>query len=209
MAEQGYPFENIDTTESQFSKWARNFQQYGVKGIPGDTNLKPTGDDSGLQVRVSAGQAFIRGHYYINSLQLTLPIVSAGTNSRIDAVVVELDPDNNVIAAKIVQGVASSGTPVAPTLEQTDSDIYQLLLGYVTIPPSTTSITAGMVSDNRSFMGNQLGIWTTATRPSNVTAWITVGYNSTLGIHEVWNGSTWIPFAPDVPVPSAFLLMGA
>ena len=68
----------------------------------------------------------------------------------------------------------------------------------LTIPTSTVVITAGMLVDTRTFMGNRIGIWTTATRPANPTAYQTLGYNTTSEIHEYWNGSTWGSFSPDL-----------
>lgn len=207
MAEQSFPFENVDVTETQFSQWARNFQDNGVKGVPGDNNLRVSGDDSGLQVRVAAGQAFLRGAYYLNSTQATVTLTSPGAQARIDAIVLELDPVANSITAKAVAGSPHPTTPVAPTLTQTDAGVYQLLLAYVTLPADTASVTAGMVSDQRTFMGTRFGVWTTATRPSNPVAMQTIGYNATIGAHEVWKGSEWLPFQPDSFSP--FLLMGA
>lgn len=207
MAQASYPFENVDVSETQFSRWARNFQETGVKGVPGDGNLFVTGDNSGLQVRVAAGEAFIRGHYYENTSQATVAITSAGTNTRKDAIVLELDTIANGITLKAIAGTPVASNPVAPTLTQTDTGVYQLLLAYVTIPASTGSITAGMVSDERTFMGQRIGLWTTAKRPTNPIANATIGYNSTLGFHEYWNGSSWVPFLAEAPSP--FLLMGA
>lgn len=207
MAETSFPFENIDVSESQYSRFMRNFQDNGVKGVPGDGNLLVSGDDSGLQVRVSAGQAFVRGHYYINSNQATVTILSSGSNTRIDAIVLELDPVANGITLKAVRGDEVSSSPVAPTLTQTDVGLYQMLIGYVTIPADTTSITAGMITDKRTFMGQRVGIWTTDTRPADPIANLTLGYNATIGYHEVWKGSAWVPFQPDTQSP--FLHMGA
>lgn len=191
MAENSFPFENVDVSETQFSQWARNFQDTGVKGIPSGAELKVTGDDSGMQVRVAAGQAFVRGHYYINTLQATLTLTSAGTDTRIDAIVLELNPATNSIVLKAHEGAPVVSSPVAPTLVQTDAGVYQMLLGYVTIPNSVSSVTAGMVSDNRTFMGNRIGIWTTATRPANPVDNFTIGYNTTTAGHEIWQGGQW------------------
>jgi hypothetical protein len=207
MAETSFPFENVDVSESQFGRWARNFQDNGVKGVPGDSNLLVSGDDSGLQIRVSAGQAFVRGAYYINTSQATVILLSSGTNTRIDAIVLELDPVANSITLKAVRGDEVTSNPVAPTLTQTDVGLYQMLLAYVTIPASTASILDNMVTDMRTFMGQRVGIWTTATRPADPIANLTLGYNTTIGYHEVWKGSSWVPFQPDNNSP--FLLMGA
>jgi hypothetical protein len=194
MAEQSFPFENIDTTESQFSEWATNFQETGVQGSPTGTELGITVTGSDLNLTIAAGQAFIRGHYYINTSDLVLPVTSAGVNTRIDIVVVELDPEANTIVTKIVSGEAVSADPVAPTLTQSATGIYQLPISTLTIPTSTVAITAGMLVDTRTFMGNRIGIWTTATRPANPTAYQTLGYNTTIESHESWNGTAWVGF---------------
>lgn len=207
MAETSFPFENVDVSESQFSQFFRNFQDTGVQGVPGDSNLLVSGDDSGLQVRVTSGQAFVRGHYYTNSTQATVPIISAGTYTRVDTIVLELNPIANSIVLKAVRGEEVTSAPVPAELTQTDVGVYQMPIAYVTIPANTASITAGMVTDVRRFMGSRIGIWTTDTRPENPVAHHTLGYNATLGFHEVWNGDSWTSFKPDSFTP--FLLMGA
>ena len=194
MAEQSFPFENIDTTEAQFSEWATNFQETGVQGSPTGTELGITVTGSDLNLTIAAGQAFIRGHYYINTDDLVLAVTSAGTNTRIDIVVVELDPTANTIVTKIVEGTAVASSPTAPTLTQSATGIYQLPIATLTIPTSTVVITAGMLVDTRTFMGNRIGIWTTATRPANPTAYQTLGYNTTIEAHESWNGTAWVGF---------------
>lgn len=207
MAQTSWPFENIDTTETQFSKWSRHIGE-GIDGVPGDNKLRPFGDDSGMQIRISSGEAMVRGHYYLSTAQETLLIDSpTDSQTRIDAVVLELDPTANRIILKIVEGPEVPSSPIPPTLTQTDAGIYQMLLGYVTIPAGTTSITSEMVSDFRSYMNSGVGLWRTATRPTNPVASKTIGFNVDLSLHEYWNGSTWLPMAPEAP--SQFLLMGA
>ena len=194
MAEQSFPFENIDTTESQFSEWATNFQETGVQGSPTGTELGITVTGSDLNLTIAAGQAFIRGHYYINTSDLVIAVPTAGVNTRIDILVVELNPETNTIVTKLVSGEAVSADPVAPTLTQSATGIYQLPIATLTIPTSTVVITAGMLVDTRTFMGNRIGIWTTATRPANPTAYQTLGYNTTIESHESWNGTAWVGF---------------
>lgn len=207
MPQISYPFENVDVSEVQFGLWASNFQQYGVKGIPGDSNLLVSGDNSGMQVRVAAGEAFIRGHYYQSTGQETVLITPANASlPRIDSIVLELDITANNILLKAIAGTANA-SPVAPTLTQTTNGIYQLRLANVAVGAAQTSIVAGNVTDLRTFMGQQVGVWTTATRPANPVANSTIGYNVTLGFHEYWTGSAWSSLVPDQSSP--FLLMGA
>jgi hypothetical protein len=206
MAEQSFPFENIDTTEDEFSQWASNFQDTGVQGSPTGTELKVTAEGSELIVNVALGQAFLRGHYYISTDTVALTVPSAGINTRIDYVVIELDPAANTIVAKLVSGTAVDENPVAPTLTQSATGVYQLPVALLTIPNSTLAITNEMLTDVRVFMANRVGIWTTATRPTDPTEYQTLGYNTTTGSHEVWNGYEWTGFMEPISEPGDLII---
>jgi len=169
MAQTSWPFENIDTTETQFSQWARNIGE-GVKGSSAGTELKPYADSSGMNVKVPAGQSMVRGHYYLSSAQETLTITTSNpTNPRIDAVVLELDPTANTILLKVVAGTPAS-SPVAPTLTQTDSGIYQQLLATVLVGAGVGLIAADKVTDARVFLGATTVAWSAITgKPTEFT----------------------------------------
>jgi hypothetical protein len=212
MAQSSFPFENIDTTEAQYSALFANLQDTGVKGVPGDGNLLVTGDSSGMQVRVAAGDAFIRGFYYQNSIQATVTLAAAPTTgqSRIDSIVLTLDTVANSILLAVVQGTAATtGAQVAPTLTQSTTGIYQLLLAQVLVTGGASVITAGNVTDSRTFMGTRFQYWTTATRPTAPT-FGTTGFNQTLGYHEYWDStvSAWKQLGGG-DLSGTFLLMGA
>jgi hypothetical protein len=173
MAQSSWPFENIDTTETQFSQWARNIGE-GVK--PGTADeLEPFADSSGLNVKVRAGESLVRGHYYRSTATETLTITTADpSNPRIDAVVLELDPTANSIVLKVIAGTPAS-SPVAPTLTQTDGAVYQQLLAHVDVAASAVSISSGDVTDLRTFLvvfdgtvqgSGVIGSITTATLPA-------------------------------------------
>ena len=150
MAQTSWPFENIDTSETQFSQWARNIGE-GVKVGTGD-ELEPYGDSSGMNVKVDSGQALIRGHYYSNSATVTLTVTAADpTNPRIDLVVLELDPSANTILLKVIAGTPA-GSPVAPALVQTDAGVYQLKMAEVAVSAGATTIGALDVTDTRPFL---------------------------------------------------------
>jgi len=152
MAQSSWPFENIDTSETQFSQWARNIGE-GVKGSASTTDLKPFADSTGMNVKVYAGQSMVRGHYFVSTATETLTITAAdATNPRIDAVVLELDPSANTILLKVLPGTPAA-SPVAPSLTQTDSGVFQQLLGLVAVAAAATTIAAGNVTDSRSFLG--------------------------------------------------------
>lgn len=190
MAQSSFPFENVDTSETQFSQMFRNFAS-GVNGTPAGTELKVTAG-TGLVVAVAAGQAMVRGHYYISTASENLTLTAANpTNPRIDSIVLTLDPSANSIVLAVVAGTPAS-SPVAPTLTQTDAGVYQYQLATVAVAAGAGSV--GTITDTRNFFGSRFGIWSTAGRPSAPFTG-QAGYNSTLGYPEYWTGSAWSSFS--------------
>jgi hypothetical protein len=194
MAELSWPFENQDTTETQYSELFKRLQNDGVAGDPTTTLLRATGDSSGMNVKVAAGFAIVRGHIYQNTAQLTLTITPASAQPRIDLVILELDPTNNAILAKVLDGTPST-TPTPPTLTQTNDAIYQLAIASVAVGANVTTISAANVTDTRPFTGAQWGVWTSSTRPTATRVGL-AGYNTTTGQPEFWNGTAWTVFTP-------------
>ena len=168
MAQSSWPFENIDTSETQFSQWARNIGE-GVK--TGSLNeLEVFADSTGMQVKVRSGQAMVRGHYYQNTAEVILTVTAADlSNPRIDTVLIELDPSANTIVLKVVAGTpATSPTPTA--LVQSDSGVYQFKLAEVLVATGAITIIAGAVTDGRTY----LGAFTGTVPGSAITGQITV-----------------------------------
>jgi hypothetical protein len=194
MAELSWPFENQDTTETEYSELFKRLQNDGVAGDPTTNLLRVTGDSSGMNVKLAAGFAIVRGHIYHNTAELTLTISPAAAQPRIDLVVLELDPTGNAITAKVIDGTASA-TPTPPTLTQTNDAIYQLAIASVAVGANVTTISAGNVTDTRPFTGAQWGVWTTSTRPTSPRVGL-AGYNTTTAQPEFWNGTAWTVFTP-------------
>jgi hypothetical protein len=192
MAQTSYPFENADTTEGQFSQLFRRLQSTGVSGSPGTTDLKAFGDSSGMNVKVPAGYAIVRGHAYNNDAQVTMTISAASSLPRIDVLVLKLDPTANSIVLNVVAGTANA-SPTVPSLTQTDEGVYMLPLAQILVGANVTTISAGSVTDVRTFNGTQFGRWTTATRPGSPTVGH-AGFNTTTSLPELWNGSAWVTF---------------
>ena len=201
MAQSSGPFENADTTESFYSWLVRNFSLApggGVQGVPGDTNLKVSAG-TGMSTSLSAGQAMVRGHYYVNTSAITLTHDASTSNPRVDSIVLTLDPTANTITAGIVKGTPAASNPSAPALTQTDTGNYQLLLANVTIQASAINISSSDISDSRTFIKP---VWTTGTRPPATLG--VMGFNSTTGKAEFYDGSTWrnLPNEGDAVVAS-------
>lgn len=161
MAQSSFPFENVDTTETQFSQMFRTLNA-GVNGTPAGTELKVSAG-TGLQVSVALGQAMVRGHYYISTAAELLTISTANaTNPRIDTIVLRLDPVANSIVLAVVAGTAAA-SPVAPTLTQTDAGVYEFPLANVAVAAGAGTV--GTITDRRVFMGKRLqSVGTSAAR---------------------------------------------
>jgi len=168
MAQSSWPFENLDVSETQFSQWARNIGE-GVK-LSALNELEVFADSTGMQVKVKSGQALVRGHYYQNTAEEILILTAADlSNSRIDTVLIELDPSANTILLKAVAGTPSL-TPIPTPLVQTDAGIYQFKLAEVSVPANAVTIPAIDVTDQRTY----LGTFTGTVAGSQITGAITV-----------------------------------
>ncbi len=148
MAQTSWPFENIDTSETQYSQLFRNLGEGPVAGKL--LELEPYADSTGMNVKVKAGQALVRGHYYDSTGTETITIPAAdATNPRIDRVVLRLDPTANTILLHLLQGTPAA-SPSAPALTQTDGAIYDLPLAQVYVAANETTIAPGDVTDERT-----------------------------------------------------------
>jgi len=210
MAQSSWPFESIDTNETQFSQWARNMGE-GVK--TGALNeLEVFADATGMQIKVRSGQAMVRGHYYQNTAEVALTVDAADPdNPRIDTVVLELDPSANKIELKVITGVAESSPSPEPVV-QTDAGIYQIKLADIAVGAGVFTITAGNVTDQRFY----LEVFTGTLAAANVTGLnlnaisdVIISSPST-GEALAYNGNNWVnqPAVTDSK-PDTFLLMGA
>lgn len=195
MAQTSWPFENADTTETQYSYLFDRLKSSGVAGFPTDTALQVTGDSSGMNVKVAVGFAIVRGFMYQSDAIVTNTITASSSNPRIDLVVLRLDPSVNTIVQAVVAGTPAA-TPSAPALTQTTTGIYELEIGRVTVPALASVISAGNVSDTRPCLSHGVGIWTTTQRPASPSVG-RLGWSTTNNVLEVYNGTSWIEAAPN------------
>ena len=160
MAQTSWPFENVDTSETQFSLWARNLGQGVIDGKL--LELEPFGDGSGMNVKVKSGQALVRGHFYDSTVQETLSIAAADPSlPRKDAVVLRLDPTANSILLTVITGTPNA-SPSLPPLIQTDGAVYDLLIAEVNVAAGAVVINSGNVVDQRTIFSPWTGSVTVA-----------------------------------------------
>ncbi len=207
MAQSSFPFENIDTTETQYSQMFRTLNN-GVNGTPDGGELEVDAAGVGLAVDVAAGQAMVRGHFYISTDTETRALsVADPANDRIDTVILRLDPVANTVLLAVKTGTPDAA-PVAPALVQTDGGVFEQPLANVLVPANAG--TPGTITDRREFMGTRLGTWTTAGRPLDEGRPL-FGFNTDLQTIEFYNPITeaWQAVGAGVGFEATFLLMGA
>jgi hypothetical protein len=102
-----------------------------------------------MNIKISAGNAFINGYWYENTDVMIKSIaVASSTLNRIDRIVLRLDLTSRVMSVIIKQGAGSGTTAVPPTLQR-DTTIYELALADVSIPMGASSITDSQITDKR------------------------------------------------------------
>ncbi|TFD58008.1 hypothetical protein E3T43_07095 [Cryobacterium sp. Hh7] len=159
MAERSFPFvRNAGTTtvpgttsDAEYSEMFRLLASTGVIYGTDGGGLKPFANSSGLNVFVPAGRAFVRGHYYKSDAVVTLPISAGESLGRIDSVILRMEYAGvNDIHLVILKGEPSAN-PVRKAVTQTETGVYELLLGTVTAAINAVTITSTVVADARTF----------------------------------------------------------
>jgi len=129
--------------------WAEYFASFignGVFPVP-STGLQVV-VDSGMNLLLKAGKAWINGYFYNNTSDLSIEIGTAdGQLNRIDRIVVRWDLTNRIISAE-VKSSAYSATPTTPVLQR-DADMYELALADVYVGAGVTTITQSSITDLR------------------------------------------------------------
>jgi hypothetical protein len=192
VAITSYPFENGDTSESQFSRLFVELQDSGVAASSGSNALQVTANGTDLTLSIAAGFAVVRGHALDSSATETRTLAAAESNPRIDRVILRLDPVSNLITIEVLKG-SPSVDPQPQGLVQTETGIYELLLADVTVPAAALAISPTDVVDKRTYVGGRVGAWSTSTRPTAPRKGTSLGLNVTTGLYEFWDGSAWKP----------------
>jgi hypothetical protein len=204
MTLASYPYVAQATTDIEYSRFFRELQDNGVVGGYGSAGFKVTAGGTNLVLDVAAGSAILNGYFARDGAPGSVAVSTADANPRVDRVILRLDltqPVGSRVVLTIVKGVAVASNPVATALVQTDTGIFEISLAQVPVPAGATSISAASVVDDRSFIGNRIGDWTTATRPSSPQK-RRLGFNEDLGLWEFWTGATWAPLNPQTAYSS-------
>ena len=163
MAEESFPFQELaegDRTVSaaMFAKHLGYVRTRGViQGVDNTLAAGPS-NPAALSVDLDTGGAFVgltELRAYRNTLPRTLALAAADlTHPRHDLLVLDMDtdagpPDTRRVTAQILTG-APAATPLDPALTQTENH-YQLPLARILVPALATSISAGDITDLRTY----------------------------------------------------------
>lgn len=192
MAENSWPFDNADTTETQFAKWAAAIVNSGVLA-----GLVVT-VSSGLGLSLAVGSAIVRGVFYENTTAKALTVGTAhATLTRKDAVVLKVDLAANTITAYVKAGTATSSGGTLPTMQR-DTNVYEWTIAEITVPPAAVNLVAGNVATKLGGVGLRVTPYPSAAdRPTPDDA-LALGVNTTLRTLELWTAGSWYSLTPDI-----------
>ena len=194
MALIAYPFDAQDITEAQYGALIGAGLQSGVVGVPSANDFKvvaATGMNLTVTAVGGASLALIRGHACTMTTNETVTVPPASAGARVDLVVLRMDYASNSIFPAVKQGTSGSATPPAVTWGA--SGVYEIPLAQIAVAAGAVAISAGNITDARTFAGSTIGAWITAQRPTGRPA---LGYNITAAKWEAsLDGTTWISLA--------------
>lgn len=131
---------------NEFAEYFSTFIGNGV--FPSPTTSLQVLSDSGLTTKVKAGKAWINGYYFVVDADELISFQPDAILPRIDRMILRLHLSNREITLIHKQGTAAS-SPVAPALTR-DAQMLELSLATISIPAGASSITSGMITDNRA-----------------------------------------------------------
>jgi hypothetical protein len=189
MAEQSYPFEDSDVTESQFASWA---SAIGGTGVVTGLAVAP---QSAMTVQVPIGAAIVRGVYYNNDAAKNLVVgaAPAAGNTRIDYVVLHLNFTTNTIVAEIKAGTANTSGGSPPALTQTASE-WEHPIAKITVASGTATITSGMIQQLLADQGRPFYTWADLAQRPTPTQIVAIGLQRSDKTLWLWAGAAWTQF---------------
>lgn len=157
MAINGYFFNALydEQTQTYDREYSAGMMSDYLKGIVGNgvfpnpsTSLQVLAD-SGLDITVGVGKAWIEGKKLENTAVLNLSLDAADPLlNRIDRIVAVADFTNRLCNIEILKGTAAAN-PTAPELTRDDSR-FELCLAEISITKAATTITQANITDTRA-----------------------------------------------------------
>ena len=144
--ESGGVYDRVYNAED-FTAFLGSLITDGVKADP-STSLQVM-TDSGLTVKVKAGECWIKGHKMTVDADYSITLSAASSSlPRIDSIVARLDMTNRTMTLDKLTGTAAS-SPDAPTLTRT-ANVWELRLANISVAKNATTILQQNIEDTRS-----------------------------------------------------------
>lgn len=137
--DSGNPDRAVD--EEYWDEYHKSFLTNGVYPSPADSFMVKS--KSGMTLAVRPGACFVNGKYAYDKTEATVVIPAAGSSVRRDRVVLRLD-----VAQRRFELAVKTGSASAPALTR-NSNIWELGLAVVFVPPGTTAIAQSSITDTR------------------------------------------------------------
>lgn len=146
-AQQGENGYDRTYSSADLASYFSSFIGNGVYANPAKSLMVQA--DSGLQIKVLQGKAFINGYFYELSEEPKVIQVARGDNNfgRIDLVVLSLNMPKRLIEVKVLKG-SPADAPQAPSYVRSDTR-FDLVLAEVNIPAGATALTDSLIKDCR------------------------------------------------------------
>lgn len=141
----GMPQYDHASNAEEFARLLESFLRSGVFG----SEMCEVLADTGMYATVGVGNAMLAGRYAYIFIPERILFDVAGTQPRIDTVVLrcDLSSDVNDVVVAIVKGTEAA-SPVRPALTR-DGTVYELGLADVLIPANSTAVSQQNITDTR------------------------------------------------------------
>ncbi len=195
---QAYPFDSVDTTETQFGKLFGLLQDDGIADLPTSSSGQVTAG-GGLTLNVAAfAAAYLSGGVCALPAPATVALDAAAAQTRIDRVVIRFDWTANTAVVDRLTGVPGAGAP--KTLTQTRGGIYEISLARITVAAGAVNLSSANIVDEREFTSQRVLVYATGNRPDAAAVGVALGINFTSKRLELSDGTSWSTVGSETPV---------
>lgn len=169
MSEVSFPFNSVSGDRRYKAEDFRAYfaQIIGNGVIYASSDALKVKEAGAMQVKVSAGGAWVDGIGYRNTVEKTLTLDTAdGALNRIDRIVIRADFTERTVTVEVLKG-AYSATPTAPELQR-NADRYELGIADVYVGKGVVQIKQENITDTR-LSASLCGIVTGVIEQADVT----------------------------------------